>query len=148
MSTFCLVYKSTAIKSFEQQDLKDMLNKARANNLRNGITGCLLFYDGEFIQYLEGNQLKVLRLFDKIKEDQRHHNIKLLAHGEREGREFNDWEMAFEDFYGDNDQINYLRLLVTSYNKNPDSSLHPNPTANSFWLAIKENLGKTLESSF
>lgn len=143
---FCLVYRSVALPTFNKIQLFEMLHKARLNNSRDGITGCLLFYEGEFIQYLEGNQLKVLNLYDKITTDARHEKIKLLAHGEREFREFNNWEMAYEDFYGDNDQINYLRLLIHSFKENEDSSLQPDPSANAFWKAVRENLGKTLKS--
>ena len=75
----------------------------------------MLYYEGEFIQYLEGNQIKVLELFDKIKKDKRHTDIELISYAERDSREFSNWEMAFEDFYGDNDQIAYLKLLVSTF---------------------------------
>ncbi len=143
---FCLVYRSVALPSFKKNELNEMLHKARVNNSRDGITGCLLFYEGEFIQYIEGTQLKVLNLFDKINTDNRHEDITLLAHGERDSREFNNWEMAYEDFFGDNDQINYLRLLIDSFKENAHSSIHPDPSANAFWKAVRENLEKTLKS--
>lgn len=143
---FCLVYRSVALQSFKKDELNELLHKARANNSRDGITGCLLFYEGEFIQYIEGNQLKVLNLFDKINKDNRHESITLLAHGERDSREFNNWEMAYEDFFGDNDQINYLRLLIHTFKENAHSSIHPDPSANAFWKAVRENLEKTLKS--
>lgn len=143
---FCLVYRSTAQPTFKQVDVKEMLEKARLSNARNSITGCLLYYEGEFIQYLEGNQIKVLNLLDKIKADKRHKDVTILAYGATESREFKEWEMAYEDFFGDNDQINYFRLLIESYNEREDSSIHPNPSFNAFWLAVRENLGKPLES--
>ncbi len=123
-----------------------MLEKARDNNSRDSITGCLLYYEGEFIQYLEGNQIKVLNLFDKIKEDKRHKDVTILAYGVADTREFKDWEMAYADFFGDNDQINYFKLLIGSYKENPDSTAHLNPSVKAFWIAVRENLGKTLES--
>jgi len=143
---FCLVYKSAAKATFKQVDVKEMLEKARISNSGNNITGCLLYYEGEFIQYLEGNQIQVLRLFDKIKADKRHEDITIVAYGITESREFKDWEMAYEDFFGDNDQVNYFRLLLDSYNEKADSPIHSNPSFNAFWLAVRENLGKTLES--
>ncbi len=143
---FSIVYRSIAVPTFKQTDVKEMLDKARDNNSRDNITGCLLYYEGEFIQYLEGNQIKVLSLFDKIKEDKRHQDISILAYGVTDSREFKDWEMAYADFFGDNDQINYFRLLLDSYKENEDSVSHPNPSFNDFWIAVRENLGKTLES--
>ena len=143
---FCLVYRSTAQLAFKTVDVKEMLEKARISNSRDNITGCLLYYEGEFIQYLEGNQIKVLNLFDKIKADKRHKDISILAHGITDSREFKDWEMAYADYFGDNDQINYFRLLLDSYEEKEDSSIHPNPSFNTFWLAVRENLGKPLAS--
>ncbi len=143
---FCLVYRSIASPTFNQVDIKEMLEKARVNNLRDSITGCLLYYEGEFIQYLEGNQVKVLTLFDKIKVDKRHKDVTLLTYSVTDSREFKDWEMAYADFFGDNDQINYFRLLIDSYKEKADSSTHPNPSFNAFWIAVRDNLGKTLES--
>lgn len=123
-----------------------MLEKARVNNLRDNITGCLLYYEGEFIQYLEGNQVKVLALFDKIKVDKRHKDVTLLTYSVTDSREFKDWEMAYADFFGDNDQMNYFKLLISSYNENRDSTTKQNPSFNTFWIAVRENLGETLES--
>ena len=143
---FCLVYRSTAQLAFKTVDVKEMLEKARISNSRDNITGCLLYYDDEFIQYLEGNQIKVLNLFDKIKADKRHKDISILAYGITDSREFKDWEMAYADYFGDNDQINYFRLLLDSYEEKEDSSIHPNPSFNAFWIAVRENLGKPLES--
>ena len=85
---FCLIYRSVASPSFKQSDIKKMLEKARLNNEELGITGCLLYYQGEFIQYLEGNQIKVLELYDKIKADKRHTDVELISYAEREMREF------------------------------------------------------------
>lgn len=145
---FCLVYKSTAETIFGTVDVKEMLEKARVSNSHNSITGCLLYYEGEFIQYLEGNQVKVLNLFNKIIADKRHKDITILAYGVTDSREFKDWEMAYTDYFGDNDQINYFRLLLDSYKGKEDSSIHPNPSFNAFWLAVRENLEKPLESKF
>lgn len=143
---FCLVYRSIAIPTFKQIDVIELLDKARDNNSRDNITGCLLYYEGEFVQYLEGNQVKVLNLFDKIKVDKRHEDVTILAYGATDSREFKDWEMAYADFFGDNDQINYFKLLLDSYKENEASYSHPNPPFNAFWIAVRENLGKSLES--
>ena len=51
-----LVYVSAATHAFTKSELLELLNKARANNQRLGITGLLLFKDGDFIQLLEGDK--------------------------------------------------------------------------------------------
>ena len=137
---FCLVYRSVAKPSFKQSDIKKMLEKARIANKQLGITGCLLYYAGEFIQYLEGNQIKVLELFDRIKKDKRHTDIELISYGERDSREFEQWEMAYENFLGDNDQITYLKLLVSSYVEEPTKISNMHPSSVSFWETVSKLL--------
>jgi len=137
---FCLIYRSVASSSFGRQDIQQMLDKARAKNNKLGITGCLLYFEGEFIQYLEGNQVKVLELYDEIKEDQRHSNVELISYARREGREFENWEMAYEDFLGDNDQFTYLRLLIGSYFEDAEDTSSPHPAAMPFWRTVHKLL--------
>ena len=137
---FCLVYCSVARKDLKPGDLTKMLEKARRYNKTQGITGCLLYYKGNFIQYLEGNQVKVLSLFDKITKDKRHHKVQMIAHSERDSREFENWEMAFEDFYGDNDQITYLKLLVSSFFDDPEQPSQLHPASIPFWETVNKLL--------
>ena len=145
---FCLIYRSVANPSFKQSDIQNMLKKARHHNEQLGITGCLLFYQGEFIQYLEGNQIKVLELYDKIKADKRHKDVELISFAEREMREFNNWEMAFEDFYGDNDQITYLKLLVSTFFDNPEEPANLHPATLPFWETVSKLLDKNTQPNY
>ncbi len=133
---FSLVYRSVAKPSFDLAQIQGMLLKAKAFNNEQGITGCLLYYEGTFIQYLEGNQYQVLKLYDKIKIDKRHKKVELLSYGEIEKRAFEKWDMAYENFYGENEQIAHLRLLVSNYmdTKNPSIALHPSKAI--FWETI------------
>lgn len=137
---FCLVYRSVAKPSFKQSDIEEMLKQARKANKVLGITGCLLYYAGEFIQYLEGNQIKVLELFDRIKKDKRHTDIELISYGERDSREFEQWEMAYENLLGDNDQITYLKLLVSSYMEDPEKTSNVHPASMTFWETVSKLL--------
>ena len=123
-----------------------MLEKARPYNSEQGITGCLLFHEGEFLQYLEGNQIRVLRLFDKIKNDPRHTDMELIIHGERPERWLKGWEMAFEDFYGDNDQISYLKLLVEDHLGELEISVS-DPAVHAFWENVSRMLRGDLQAN-
>ena len=145
---FCLIYRSVAKTSFKQSEIHKMLKKARLYNVQLGITGCLLYYEGEFIQYLEGNQIKVLELFDKIKKDKRHTDIELISYAERDSREFSNWEMAFEDFYGDNDQIAYLKLLVSTFFDNPEEPANLHPASLPFWETVSKLLDKNKQPNY
>ncbi|MEZ2413349.1 BLUF domain-containing protein [Muriicola sp. E247] len=139
---FSLVYRSVARPGFSLDHIQEMLVKAQNFNHDQGITGCLLYYQGEFIQYLEGNQYKVLTLFDKIKVDPRHKDVELLSYEEREGRAFEKWDMAYENFFGENTQITHLRLLVGEYLSQKTEIPPNNPTKNVFW----EHVGSVLYS--
>ena len=137
---FSLVYRSVASPMFDNLQIRDMLGKARQFNQENKITGCLLCYHGEFIQYLEGSQIKVLNLFDKIQKDKRHSEVEILSHGYIERREFKQWHMAYEDFARDNDDLQFLRLLTSSFVDSNSKTLDPNPTSTYFWRTAKRLL--------
>ena len=145
---FCLIYRSVARPSFKQSEIQKMLKKARLYNEQLGITGCLLYYEGEFIQYLEGNQIKVLELYDKIKGDKRHNDVELISFAERESREFNNWEMAYEDFFGNNDQITYLKLLVSTFFDNPEKPANLHPASLPFWETVSKLLDKNKQPNY
>ncbi|MEM1154133.1 MAG: BLUF domain-containing protein [Pseudomonadota bacterium] len=92
---FRLAYASTQTKPMGASDLIGMLNQARANNLRENITGVLLHRDDSFMQVIEGDKQAVLDLFNLIQDDPRHKKIELLAQGVAQEREFSDWQMGF-----------------------------------------------------
>ncbi len=57
----------------------------------------LLYHDGNFIQYIEGEDKSELdRLLSRINDDRRHRGVIVLETGEREARAFGDWSMGFE----------------------------------------------------
>ena len=53
---FYLIYVSSAIKLMHDDELLLLLEKARENNSRLGITGMLLYKEGNFMQMLEGGK--------------------------------------------------------------------------------------------
>jgi hypothetical protein len=94
---FQIVYTSTAIESFSRADLTELLKGSVQRNTRAGITGLLLYYDGTFMQTLEGEESVVIELFAKISRDLRHHHVIPLVHGPINRRDFSDSAMAFRD---------------------------------------------------
>jgi len=88
----------------EADDLTGLLNKSRINNLADGITGMLLYmegryfadYEGRFMQVLEGSELNVKNVFEKIKKDERHQGILILRESFQMNRSFPDWTMGFK----------------------------------------------------
>ena len=94
---FTLVYVSSAVKPFGQDELADLLARSRANNESLGISGMLLYKDGNFMQVLEGEEQRVLALSAKIAKDPRHHGVMVLLKEHQPQRAFAEWSMAFRD---------------------------------------------------
>ena len=89
-----LLYVSHTERALDQWELNAILSVSRWNNARTGITGLLVAMDGGFLQLLEGEHPAVTRVFERIRVDTRHWNMRIL--GEREGhRLFPDWTMGF-----------------------------------------------------
>ena len=94
---FRMAYISTASKSFDSMELRDMLKSSNVRNKEAGITGMLLYKDGQFMQVLEGPEDAVKATFDRISRDLRHHGIIVLVKGAVKERRFPGWSMAFRD---------------------------------------------------
>lgn len=94
---FQLVYVSTATEPLTKAQLRELLKGSHDRNARAGITGLLLYKDGNFMQVLEGEEAVVNRLFKKISRDSRHYGIIPLLQGHIKQRSFPDSSMAFQD---------------------------------------------------
>ena len=91
-----LVYVSSAVAEFTKADLVALLQQSRENNERLGITGLLLYKDGNFIQLLEGPEDAVRDLIRTVSADPRHRGIIRLLEEQAE-RRFPDWSLGFKD---------------------------------------------------
>jgi hypothetical protein len=77
--------------------LSDLLKKSPARNAAAGITGLLLYKDGQFMQVLEGPEAAVKQTFDQISRRPEHHGIMVLIEEHTTERQFTDWSMAFQN---------------------------------------------------
>ena len=101
---YYLIYFSKATVWMKAPDLLKVLEVSRAWNETHGITGMLLYIQGEkvdqkkgrFIQVLEGNEQDVKEIFEIIKSNSKHDHITLLNEGYLETRNFKNWQMGFE----------------------------------------------------
>ncbi len=94
---YYIVYVSAAVQPFSKPELLALLKNAREKNQRLGITGLLLYKDGDFIQLLEGERAAVQALYSTICKDPRHAGTIVLVAGEANQRLFSDWSMGFRD---------------------------------------------------
>lgn len=92
-----LLYVSSATRLLGEAELVALLQKARTNNARTGITGMLLYSNGNFIQVIEGEESVVLSLHQKIVNDPRHSNLITLLQRPLTERMFGNWTMGFRN---------------------------------------------------
>jgi ssRNA-specific RNase YbeY (16S rRNA maturation enzyme) len=93
---FELIYHSQAIPNLPEEEHKNILKVARGFNQAHGITGCLLFHKGQFLQLLEGEFEQINELYSKIRKDKRHTDVITLHMKEIENRIFDNWSMAYK----------------------------------------------------
>jgi hypothetical protein len=95
-STFRLVYRShNRVPAERRRDaLAAIFDVARVNNEELQVTGALLITDHYFVQTLEGEEGRVRALFERIRRDERHDEVIVVAEETPEERVFGKWAMA------------------------------------------------------
>ncbi|WP_275887971.1 EAL domain-containing protein [Azonexus hydrophilus] len=91
---YYLLYVSRSRALMTEEELLDLLQRVRRHNRLTGVSGCLIYHEGEFMQLLEGRQEDLQVLRDKIAADQRHEGFRVVAEGPLQRRVFNDWGMV------------------------------------------------------
>ncbi len=94
---FRLIYVSSARKLMDKDALLGILAKAREKNARLGITGMLLYKDGNFLQLLEGEERIVRGIYETIARDTRHFDTMITMEEAVNERMFTEWSMGFHD---------------------------------------------------
>jgi hypothetical protein len=89
-----VVYTSHAAPACGQTQLTDILRVARIANNVAGISGCLLFEQNIFAQWLEGPRAAIETLWGKLQRDPRHYHIELLSAEAVKQRAFAQWSMG------------------------------------------------------
>lgn len=90
-----VVYMSTAVGVLRADELDRIYLRAKSANAGAGITGLMLFYEGVFLQVLEGPAAGVTSLLEKIRRDRRHSGVTLLESGPITQRSFANTSMQF-----------------------------------------------------
>ena len=102
---YCSRNRLTGAPVTYNEEVQEILAKSRENNVRDGVTGGLLFSEGCFAQVLEGPVGMVESAFERIQCDSRHGEVTVLECAQIETRDFPDWSMAFT---GSNVSVNPL----------------------------------------
>ena len=90
-----LIYMSTMGTS-NPKVLPSIVDSSIKNNMRRGVTGMLLYFEGNVIQVLEGDKDQVLETFRVVQADERHHSIYVISEEEIADRQFSIWSMGFK----------------------------------------------------
>ena len=135
---FELIYRSEASQSVSDDDLLNILSTARTFNGENDITGCLLYNDNNFAQILEGEFNVLNELYNRIRQDPRHHNVITLHMKEVEERAYPDWTMAFKSLEAD-DMKDIQNALGISQFKELNSVNGESPISKQlFWMTAQQ----------
>ncbi|WP_404414906.1 ABC transporter substrate-binding protein [Marinospirillum sp.] len=92
---YFLIYISCPSPDLTPEDFSRLAAESAHKNRRLGITGQLILLEGACIQYLEGKQSRVEKLFERIEADSRHCQVSVIAGGVLDERLFMDWYMGF-----------------------------------------------------
>lgn len=76
------------------RELDGILTAANARNLREGITGALVFTGRDFAQVLEGEESAVARVMGSILLDRRHDDVRIVSRETISARIFPNWGMT------------------------------------------------------
>jgi len=102
-----ITYVSQAQRPFTQDDLAKLLAHSRVRNEQDDISGCLVYrYNedverGNFLQVLEGPEVAIDDVWNRISADNRHHTIIVIDEGEVDDRMFSNWSMGFKNVDAD-----------------------------------------------
>lgn len=91
-----VAYVSTAVGPPQARQLEALLCTARERNARLGVTGMLLYEDGQFMQYFEGPAPHVELIYRIIRKSPLHRGIVELMRTRLPQRLFPSWSMAFQ----------------------------------------------------
>ena len=95
-----LIYHSTSTQNSSTEELIEFLSFIRMENISLSVTGILLYHNNEILHIMEGETEVGLPLFEKVKADIRHINVKKLIHFKIKERAYCDWSMAFKQVSG------------------------------------------------
>ncbi|PZR30336.1 MAG: bluf domain protein [Azospira oryzae] len=89
-----LAYVSVRKNSCTEPEIEKILASCKKNNPPLNITGALLYSENQFIQYVEGEAIELMSLYDKIKKDQRHEKTVMISYSPITDRIFPSWHMG------------------------------------------------------
>lgn len=91
-----VAYASSVTRQPQPGELAELLRAARESNERYGLTGLLLYEDGQFLQYLEGPPPHLELVYRSIRRNPLHEGLVELMRKRITQRVFANWAMGFQ----------------------------------------------------
>jgi hypothetical protein len=91
-----LIYRSRPF-GFDSAMLAGILSSARRNNPRDNVTGALICRHDLYLQLIEGPPAAIDVLYQRIADDDRHDDVRLLMTADIGERMFPDWAMLDDE---------------------------------------------------
>lgn len=130
-----ITYRSLARPDIRPGDIDEILRVSKQKNSLRGITGCLVFNQGYFVQILEGPERYVKEVYATIKQDTRHSLVEVLSEGEIPERLFDKWEMAYLNLM-DGIRTEKEKAIATSVSELDAHSGKFHHTTKVFWYNV------------
>lgn len=92
-----ILYQSDRKPICTEAEIQKILASCKKNNSHKDITGMLIYTNNKFMQMLEGDYNAITELYNKIKQDQRHHHVVSISLGMLKKRNFPGWAMALKE---------------------------------------------------
>ena len=137
---FQLTYHSVASPGLTAKDLRNIMASSSKNNKELGLTGCLIYHNKFFLQILEGKKDAVLNMFERIKLDDRNHQVTLLSTDESQFRIFKEWEMAYYSLPDGTTLSPEEQKIKRDLVELSDTTKKPNFTLKVFWYNVRQIL--------
>ncbi|MEO6564450.1 MAG: BLUF domain-containing protein [Casimicrobiaceae bacterium] len=90
-----MAYVSRPQPELAVTEIPRIVSVARANNVRDGLTGVLVYTGADFAQLIEGPESAVATLWARVAADKRHRDISILLDETNHRPWFPDWRMGY-----------------------------------------------------
>ncbi|MBF0469382.1 MAG: EAL domain-containing protein, partial [Desulfamplus sp.] len=113
---YTVIYVSRASESLTHNNIQEILEVARKRNAELCITGFLIFNNGYFMQFLEGRKEFIDTLLEKIVNDRRHDNVRIILSTFNKKRLFTDWTMGYWNMRDAGSEIDFSTWQKQTFN--------------------------------
>lgn len=113
-----IIYVSSMVVNYTKDEISDLCKRFSDMNATHGVTGVLFYNDGNVIQYIEGEEDSINRLYANILKDPHHRGVITLVKNFVKERNFDKWSMKFID----TDFVDIIKI-VCSLDKEKFSSI-------------------------